>query len=430
MIAYCVSSAHLTKEMNPNKHKLSHDHRSGLLLPHYNVPKDLFLYTQMRQCLGPVHPRGQRVASNYLARQLPSLLQEKEYSLGTINKIFASEWVSDRQVVIGTKCNKLIVLDLETSQLANIPQLKSSAVSVPADCPCGIHSIAVNPSRNLLATGAENTNDLAIYSLPTLDPIGTGEQGHTDWIFDIKWLDDQFLVTGSRDSTLALWKVKDDLPVYRGEPSVSSVLPVTSSCNVTPVVKKKCKKAEKVRALAYHKSGQEVAALSLNAHLHTWDLNTFQQKFTRKLNHPRENVCLTVSEKHHLYAVGSQSSVSMIDTRTLKNSIYITSKHRGCGIRSVSFNEDIVTFGTGNGMIFFFDVRANAYLDMNCGHSCTLNVGKGYLLHDETYEYFFVDHEYPNAVYTHSYDPSGTKLFTAGGPLPAGLHGNYAALWQ
>ena len=41
-----------------------------------------------------------------------------------------------------------------------------------------------------------------------------------------------------------------------------------------------------------------------------------------------------------------------------------------------------------------------------------------------------MDMEYPNAIYTHCYDPSGTKLFTAGGPLPAGLWGNYAALWQ
>ena len=51
-------------------------------------------------------------------------------------------------------------------------------------------------------------------------------------------------------------------------------------------------------------------------------------------------------------------------------------------------------------------------------------------LHDETYQDFFVDQEYPNAIYTHCFDNSGTKLFAAGGPLPAGLWGNYAGLWQ
>ena len=50
--------------------------------------------------------------------------------------------------------------------------------------------------------------------------------------------------------------------------------------------------------------------------------------------------------------------------------------------------------------------------------------------HDETYQDFFTDQEYPNAVYTHQFDEAGTRLFAAGGPLPAGLWGNYAAVWQ
>ena len=35
-----------------------------------------------------------------------------------------------------------------------------------------------------------------------------------------------------------------------------------------------------------------------------------------------------------------------------------------------------------------------------------------------------------HAIYSHCYDPSGTKLLTAGGPLTVGLHGHYASLWQ
>ena len=70
---------------------------------------------------------------------------------------------------------QLEVIDLQTGNLDHIPSLKSSNNSEPASCPCGIHSIATNPSRTLLATGAENTNDLAVYKLPTFDPVCVGE---------------------------------------------------------------------------------------------------------------------------------------------------------------------------------------------------------------------------------------------------------------
>ena len=66
-------------------------------------------------------------------------------------------------------------MDLITRQIVHIPSLRSSPDSQAADCPCGIHSIAVNPSKTLLATGGRNTNDLAVYKLPTFDPVCVGE---------------------------------------------------------------------------------------------------------------------------------------------------------------------------------------------------------------------------------------------------------------
>ena len=49
---------------------------------------------------------------------------------------------------------------------------------------------------------------------------------------------------------------------------------------------------------------------------------------------------------------------------------------------------------------------------------------------DVTYQNFFSGFPEPlNAVYTHCYSPARTKLFTAGGPLPLGLYGNYAGVW-
>lgn len=66
-------------------------------------------------------------------------------------------------------------MDTKTGKQFHIPSLKSSKNSIPAECPCGIHSIALNPSHTLCATGAENTNDLAVYQLPTFDPVMVGE---------------------------------------------------------------------------------------------------------------------------------------------------------------------------------------------------------------------------------------------------------------
>ncbi|CAH1795744.1 unnamed protein product [Owenia fusiformis] len=398
-------------------------------LPHTftsrNVTTDIFKYTQGRQ-LGAFRGDLIKLTGNYVAAQIPGLLQEQAFQLGRINKIFASQWLSERKVVIGSKCNQIAVLDLFTKQMAMIPSLKSTDSSQPADCPCGIHAVELNPSKTLMATGGVNTNDLAIYQLPTCDPVCIGEQGHQDWVFDIKWLDDQFVVTGSRDGNLALWHIPDTL-----EDNVSRMqsLQVPEYSVINPTLRRFCKKAEKVRALAYNDNSGHIAALSLNAYVHQYDTRTFKQICCKKLHHTRENVCMSVHKDRGLYAVGSQSYVALLDSNTLKHVHSILSKQRGCGIRSVSFRNDVVTIGTGQGAVLFYDLRMGKYLECDCGHPCQLTAGKGWLAHDDNYRDYFYDQEYPNAIYTHCYNETGTQLFTAGGPLPAGLWGNYAAVW-
>ncbi|CAG2123301.1 unnamed protein product [Medioppia subpectinata] len=76
----------------------------------------------------------------------------------------------------------------------------------------------------------------------------------------------------------------------------------------------------------------------------------------------------------------------------------------------------------------FFDIRAMKYLESD-GQSA-LKASKGCYYPEELYSDMYMQYEYSPAIYTHQYDSSKTRLFTAGGPLPAGLQGSYAGLWS
>lgn len=79
------------------------------------------------------------------------LFKEYSVSLNNMNKVFCSQWLSDRQVVFGTKCNKLMVYDVATQKLDQIPSLHGRQTNpgggaLPEQS-CGIHSVQINPSR-------------------------------------------------------------------------------------------------------------------------------------------------------------------------------------------------------------------------------------------------------------------------------------------
>ena len=86
-------------------------HHQGRALPRsFTPPKQLHQYALQRE-LGN-KPAGSptsllNVTLDYTSRQLPGQLEEREFDLGQINKIFAASWLTERQVVVGTKCNKV-----------------------------------------------------------------------------------------------------------------------------------------------------------------------------------------------------------------------------------------------------------------------------------------------------------------------------------
>lgn len=107
-----------------------------------------------------------------------------------------------------------------------------------------------------------------------------------------------------------------------------------------------------------------------------------------------ENVCLEVDDSGTgLYAVGSRSHVTLIDSRLASSQPPPTafrSPDKDCGVRSLNFNSGLLSMGTGAGHVYFYDMRARAYLleDELTYKKCFLHSTPGWLVSSYCISYY------------------------------------------
>jgi WD repeat-containing protein 40A len=390
--------------------------------------------------------------SDLISRKLPGVFQENAYQSNEMDKIFTSAWLSDSEVVFGTKCNKMVVLNVHTNKMFYIPSVFDAASTqerlVPMAGHCsGIHSIAINQSQTMLAVGAgDSSKTILLYSLPDFRPLAQ-LVGHTDMIFALQWLSDTVLVSGSRDKTVKEWLIPHLEP-----PADISQLPSISFQS------SRMEHRDKVRDLVADKSAQQIHTLSADGYVKVWDVSRQMDPVSSvPLVHTNEIVCMALDQEHHIAAVGSQSHISLIDPR-IKSVVQIfDSLDDGWGVRSLQIRHGLATIGGGLGRISFFDLRNQKYqiwesnaleqvhpadprmVEDTLGappqvstarRRAYLEASSGWLSRDVIYMNHFQGALIRNAIYTLSYDPSGTRLFAAGGPLQLNLKGSYIGLWQ
>ena len=183
----------------------------------------------------------------------------------------------------------------------------------------------------------------------------------------------------------------------------------------------------RVRDLAIDHTKHQVFTCSADHTCKVWDLQSEMSILSFQPQYCQEMTCSSISE--HLYAVGSQTHVTLFDSRMKEVVHSFDGNDDGWGVRSLIIHEDILTVGGGKGRISFYDFTARQYLEIQDKKYHTS--GNGW--------FDFSNHEYlrtmygirlRNAIYTMAYDSDRTQLFTGGGPLALGLVGSYAAVWH
>ncbi len=393
-------------------------------------------------------------------------------------------WQDADRVVVGTKCNALLRLDVRSGAAEAIPRPPAPARAFSTENAawgsCGVHSVAFNPAGDLLATGGADPADGVVLRAADWAPVAT-LVGHRDWVFGVAWASDRHLVTGSRDGTVALWAV-DAAAAAPGAAALPPQAHVVQEYDWHDGRQMRRKGAGRVRDVRALPGGGLVAALSTEGAVRLLDPGR-ELAVVRALalGAEREHVALAASAA--LVAAGSLSAATLVDPRKRDPAAFVAtlqSPDPAHGVRSLALTDRLLSFGTGRGLVCIWDLRAGRYVPSAAaaapgappraalrapapgsaaepaallraaaarggpalrgrvaapapGAAASLRLGAGWVERNATFWGQF--HHLRaggtlQACYAHAWCPAGTRLFAGGGPLAFGLKGGYLALWE
>lgn len=82
------------------------------MIQHSSVLENNRVHSPAQRCANNLGQPLQHVWINAqkIARHLPTLLKETNIDIGTSDKIFSSQWLSETEILIGSKCNRVCTL--------------------------------------------------------------------------------------------------------------------------------------------------------------------------------------------------------------------------------------------------------------------------------------------------------------------------------
>jgi WD40 repeat protein len=232
---------------------------------------------------------------------------------------------------------------------------------------------------------------------------------------------------------------------------------------------------DKVRDLKFNKYTKQFLSLSSDQCVKLWDANSLEIVKTMYLKREKETVCIGLESENNIYAIGSQSNISIIDPRATSIVHKIESLDEGWGVRALSFKYYNLAIGGGYGRLAFYDLRNQKYhewetsavtssdglnsiplhslnptlalnenefnnigyggLNESTYHQNSIKTqyyqtGEGWMLKDNIYTTHFHGIDVKQAIYSLEYSPNQRCLFAGGGPIQISLKGIYGALWM